>query len=382
MHDWSERKIRLITKYVGGFVNILSRYKVLYYIDGFAGAGLYDDGSTGSSLRIATLASNLDAVNRPYQLLCINIEDDEDNFARLERHTRDIGNIVSNFIGTFNNNIDHILSKIGNKPVIAFLDPFGAKGIEWNAIRRLVSRSSPTDIFIRFDQKTICRLAGFLDSTSKDASAKARLVEDIYGTSDRSLLSSYFRGDSAEERVGSCVTAYMRLLMGEMVKARGQAFSGAYPIESVKYGNKYHLVFATGSDMGLLLMSDLVFGEDRILSADHIAHHNSKKGQLGLFDTGDFSSMDDSRLDLALESDIMNLFAGKTISRKTIRIQTIMNGWFGRIGKPHYTRVLKKMIKKNTARLLSGTAGIEEAKFEILDPSDKDNTQRLHLIAD
>lgn len=375
MRDWSERKVRLITKYVDGFVRILSDYPLRYYVDGFAGAGVYDDGARGSSLRIADLAVEMDAANRPYRLRCINIEDDKDNFARLEACTRDHGDAVVNRPGTFSDNIDFILTATAGSPLVAFLDPFGAKGIEWNIVKRLLARSSPTDVFIRFDQRTLGRLAGNMDSSSRDAAAKVKVVADTYGTSDRDLLAAYFHGDSAEERVRSCIAAYTKLLVKEMSKARGRAFAGACPIESAEYGNKYHLVFATGSEMGLRLLSDLVFGEDKILSGDKAASRKSQSGQLGLFGDDEFAALDDNQLDIALERDIMSLVSGKTVTRAHIRNQVIMNGWFGRAGKSHYTRVLKVMMGNGAARLVSGTPGRDEAVFEVTGQANESDVQ-------
>lgn len=361
--------MRLITKYVDGFVRILSNYPVRYYVDGFAGAGVYDDGAKGSSLRIADLSVEMDAANRPYRLRCINIEEDRNNFAKLEECMRDHGDAVVNRLGAFGDHIDFILTTTAGNPVVAFLDPFGAKGLRWEAVKRLLSRSAPTDVFIRFDQRTLGRLAGFMDSQARDAASKVKIVADTYGTTDRDVLAAYFEGDSAEERVSSCITAYTRLLVAEMGRVRGQAFAGSCPIESVEYGNKYHLVFATGSDMGLRLLSDLVYGEESILSGDKAAHRKSRSGQLGLFDDDDFVAMDDNQLDIALERDIRRLLSGSTASRAHIRNQLMINGWFGKAGKAHYTRVLKAMATRGAARIVSGTAGREEAVVEIVGPA-------------
>ena len=74
LQEWSERKHELVIKYLEGFVRILggSTRGTIYYVDGFAGPGLYDDGAKGSPIRAAEYAQTL--LNKQYQLRCINVE--------------------------------------------------------------------------------------------------------------------------------------------------------------------------------------------------------------------------------------------------------------------------------------------------------------------
>ena len=67
MKDWSERKLRLFSAYLVGFVRILSGKGKIYYVDGFAGCGVYKDGAKGSPLRAAELAHGFAVLRLPFE---------------------------------------------------------------------------------------------------------------------------------------------------------------------------------------------------------------------------------------------------------------------------------------------------------------------------
>src|SRR6266566_273240 len=122
MHEWSERKLQLLQAYVDSAVKILGSRNRVYYIDGFAGRGMYRDGSKGSPVRIAELAKKNEIDGKSYVLKCINVEEDDEHFANLQEETARFGKTVQNFHGRFNDNLAAILKVIGSQPSIFFLD--------------------------------------------------------------------------------------------------------------------------------------------------------------------------------------------------------------------------------------------------------------------
>lgn len=66
LKDWSERKLQLLENYVAAASKIMGIIGQVYYIDGFAGEGIYDDGSKGSPVRIAELAQRYEREAKPY----------------------------------------------------------------------------------------------------------------------------------------------------------------------------------------------------------------------------------------------------------------------------------------------------------------------------
>ena len=83
MHEWSERKLQLLQRYVDPAAKILGSIKQIYYVDGFAGRGTYRDGSKGSPIRIAELAQQYEKEGKSYSFRCINVEEDDEYFANL-----------------------------------------------------------------------------------------------------------------------------------------------------------------------------------------------------------------------------------------------------------------------------------------------------------
>jgi three-Cys-motif partner protein len=145
MHEWSERKLQLLQRYIDPAAKILGSIKQIYYVDGFAGRGTYRDGAIGSPIRIAELAQQFEREGKSYSFRCINVEENDEYFANLQEETAKFGRTVQNLHGKFAGHLDHILQVMGNQPAIFFLDPFGIKGIDWSAIRKIINRAAPTD---------------------------------------------------------------------------------------------------------------------------------------------------------------------------------------------------------------------------------------------
>src|SRR6266496_2852664 len=160
LHEWSERKLKLLKNYVEAADKILGSINQIYYVDGFAGRGTYRDGGIGSPIRIAELAQQYEREGKSYSFKCINVEENAEYFANLQKETAKFGSLVQNLHGRFADNLDQILRVIGNQPAIFFLDPFGIKGIDWSAVRKIINRKAKTDLWIRFDHIELRRLDG------------------------------------------------------------------------------------------------------------------------------------------------------------------------------------------------------------------------------
>lgn len=57
MHEFSERKLQLLKKYVDAADKILGSINRIYNIDGFAGRGTYRDGAKGFSYKDRRIGS-------------------------------------------------------------------------------------------------------------------------------------------------------------------------------------------------------------------------------------------------------------------------------------------------------------------------------------
>src|SRR6266487_3102223 len=99
MHEWSDRKLKLLKAYVEPAAKILGRINRIYYVDGFAGRGTYRDGSIGSPIRIAELAQQFEREGKSYSFRCINVEENAEYFANLQKETAKFGSLVQNLHG-------------------------------------------------------------------------------------------------------------------------------------------------------------------------------------------------------------------------------------------------------------------------------------------
>src|SRR6266545_2254080 len=91
LKEWSERKLQLLERYIEAASKIMGS---VYYVDGFAGEGIYEDGSKGSPVRAAELALRYQQDAKPYILKCINVEEDEKRFTNLQATTARFGNLI------------------------------------------------------------------------------------------------------------------------------------------------------------------------------------------------------------------------------------------------------------------------------------------------
>src|SRR5207247_959919 len=87
----SKLKHLVLQRYVKEFAYHLgSARSVVYYVDGFAGAGVYEDASIreeGSPLLVARLAQQIKESVRPFDLRCLNVESNRRRFQSLQLAT-------------------------------------------------------------------------------------------------------------------------------------------------------------------------------------------------------------------------------------------------------------------------------------------------------
>jgi three-Cys-motif partner protein len=120
---WSERKHRLLRKYLEPFiakVASITQNRQIYCVDGFAGAAKYDDGKEGSPLLIAKFSDVCLNWRTPTYLKLINVEPDLETFNSLDLATQEWKQrgVVTNVNGSFNQVSAKFLSQIGNSPTL------------------------------------------------------------------------------------------------------------------------------------------------------------------------------------------------------------------------------------------------------------------------
>lgn len=340
LKEWSKRKLDIIDKYLDAAARILGSKDVVYYIDGFAGPGTYQDGSKGSPVRAVELAAGLQLADRSYALRCINVEEIPENFANLEKATVAGPGIVTNLSGEFNHHVDRILTDTALKPAVLFLDPFGLDGIDWEQLVKIIHRPAPTDLWIRFDAAYVRRLDGFFGKTSPEAQAKIALLQRVFGISDGEDLHRRLAGDDKIERREKTVIVYMDRLRSAFVEAKGDAFVGAYPIRTIQGQVKYYLVFAGSHPKAAMLASHVVYSVQDGYQRD-VDEYQSDKQQLNFLE---IVTPSQAEVDAKKAKDFAQSLADKCHGRTLTRLEacgSVWGLWFGRLGKRHVTAAIK-----------------------------------------
>jgi three-Cys-motif partner protein len=365
LKEWSERKLKILEGYLDPFVKILGSqaYEQVYFVDAFAGAGIYEDGAKGSAVRAAELAEKYQLEGKRYRLRCINIENASDNYQNLEKNTVRFGDLVLNLQGTFADNVSRILRETARSPVLCFLDPFGVKGIDWHIIKELIHRSVPTDFWIRFDHSTLFRLAGFYDSEAASADKNLATLADTYGISDHDVLRDSLTGETVQEKRHKAVNLYMKGLEEEFRQARGKGFAAYYPIRSITGQDKYFLVFATGHPRGAIIASELICSAEETYVLEKEEYQARQPRQLSLFNTD--PTEDDIFADKVqrLQEAIQENCADERLTRDEI-YERILHGWFGKIRSTHMTNALKALIDNGTITLAKGPPSNRKSVFQ------------------
>lgn len=368
LKEWSVRKLGIIKKYTDGFSKILgSRYKEIYYVDGFAGRGVYDNGEKGSPVLAAEASQAFQQSNKPFTLRCINVEKDQDNFLNLSTETKRFGSLVKNFEGSFDDNIDTILSQISGNPAVFFIDDFGVKGTDWESVEKVIARKDSTDIWIRFDHRTVRRLSGFYYSEAKEADSKLNTLQNLFGISDKDYLQARLDGGTPEKRIDNAVALYIEQLEKTFGK---KGFAASYPIISMDGQNKYHLIFACSNKTAATLASNIVNGTEEQFqhTKGEIIEQQAKQMSLFTLELTE-KQIFEGKVQESKHA-ILQLSKNKPFSRIELHYELMLNDkkWFGRIGRTHLTQALRELLSETPPKVKSkGTPGNDESIFTILE---------------
>ena len=276
-------KIEMLRSYLQTWFSILGatfKGRDLWYIDGFAGPGEYENYKQGSP--IAALAAAEAARNEVARWLagsirCVFIEQDRaryDNLVRKLAETPERQGIArSPFHGAFVEGVAWLREQTTNPfvsgdPVFAFIDPFGAKGMSFNVVRDLLSRRS-CEVLVNLDSDGVGRIY----QAGEDAGHRT-LLNDIFG--DEEWEAELANAGPLHEAARRVLALYKRKLRAIPQVAYAFSFEMRKQYDILDY----HLVFASQHPRGLEKMKEVMKKIDKngsyCFSDDHV-------GQSGLF---------------------------------------------------------------------------------------------------
>lgn len=214
--SWSATKHRVVLRYLQSFCFNLGgtgkgKSKYLNYVDGFAGAGQYDEGigiedyinssnfwkrygsvfldTDGSPLIALKMARIFEEESR-VGLRCFFSEANHKNFKKLEDSCRPFDSTIKPVLyrSAFSSILPDILKNLDGYPTLFFLDTFGVKDLAFEEILRL-SRYVSTyrgELFLLFHNISVARHAG--QSTAKSDNPRMLKAADTYSNNLTSLL--------------------------------------------------------------------------------------------------------------------------------------------------------------------------------------------------
>ena len=153
-----------------------STHPVVHYLDGYAGPGVYGDGTPGSPALAAQVG---DLVAHIRDVRVTFVEKERANAEALASFVESTQLNASVHHAELSDVIDKVLDTCQGAPLLAFLDPFGL-AVGFDQLVKVANRKAPTDILVNVSLSALRRNAGHLTTTSSNAQylrSSAKIVE-------------------------------------------------------------------------------------------------------------------------------------------------------------------------------------------------------------
>lgn len=259
---WARIKHGLLRGYLSLFLGKLgSAASKVYYVDGFAGSGKLGDGSDGSPIFAARLATNPPTKSTVGKLRCINVE--KEVFAELESAMAQfvMSGLVKNIQGSFEDALPAILEETEGFPALFFIDPFGTEGAVSSTIEKIAKRSGPTEVLIRYDDTRVKRLIKWVHSHRDSLDDQQRRTAEAFQQRCNDLTEEQTAQAVIElladgDREGSreiLIASYLKLITDRT----SFQFSLHFPIRNPNTrGHKYYFAHFCQHPDGYIYMAD------------------------------------------------------------------------------------------------------------------------------
>lgn len=272
--DWGRIKHIILQRYIRLYVGKLGfSNPTIYYVDGFAGQGVYGDKEVGSAYIGAESAASPIQGSRKDVLRCINVEEDAKVFAELEKNlaSHKATGLVTNLQGAFHSNLPGILAKVGTVPAFFFIDPFGSQGIETETLKQIRKGRDSSEILVRYDDTRVKRLLSWAVNNADHISeghrkSALKFAQRVLQLTDEEALAELNTLDGDKDGTREA------LIQGYMQQVRSVAgfkFALRYPIRNPRTdGHKYYLVHFCNHPDGYHYMAHFMAQAERAYEED------------------------------------------------------------------------------------------------------------------
>ena len=254
---WSRIKDRTLGSYsVPYFTKVSKLGQWIVVVDAFAGPGVFEDGSKGSPVILCDAAEQ----RVPQQYRAIFGNRDVGHHTRLKtelaplieaKKVQAIHGRADDLLGQ----LDASMAKLGQATLLVYLDPFGLKGCEFEALKPFLGRdqTASTEIIMNVSVPTIYRLSGRKALSEGRSSPQISKLQDLLS---RVLGGDYWRDFmlAAEPNVDGVMRIYRQQLASYL------PWVGACPVQEDEFsGVKYYMTFCSGHSDAMVLMNDIMF---------------------------------------------------------------------------------------------------------------------------
>ena len=191
---------------------ILSRYPIVFaskagsataggrvlFLDGYAGAGRYDDGSPGSPLLFMAAASRSEEWSTLRQVEALFVEQDPAHCTKLRHVLAEAAPQGIRFRvaqGDLGQRLPELLPLATDAAMFVFLDPFGT-ALDRTQLRGLLTerpRWPPTEVLLHFSVSTVARVGGLLRKAQRHNEPLTTGARKTVANVDRFLGGSWWQ---------------------------------------------------------------------------------------------------------------------------------------------------------------------------------------------
>jgi three-Cys-motif partner protein len=215
----------LLDSYVKGWASILlgnasrpGKFRQIWFVDAFAGAGGDEHGHPGSPVIAAQIACDVNAARFPLGIgkrggmRVLAFETDEEFIGLLTERMKGFTDCspwiakVRNY--SLDTRIDHVVGHLKQDPALYFLDPFGVDGLSASVVKRIFE-GDHNEVLALFCDEGAVRLAGKVRVGDVDAEAMADAAEaevraagSLFGEEDVARQAAAARGKAGRAAAG------------------------------------------------------------------------------------------------------------------------------------------------------------------------------------
>lgn len=258
----TKAKHDILDDYLGGWYAKLSAYPRVLFFDGFAGRGIYNDGTHGSPLIALKKLLDHSALNRmtSCEFVFMFVEKDA---ANAELLTEAVEKLKATYVpfptnvkvhvveGEFAATAGRISSELAAQkkrqaPTFAFIDPFGYSGLSMDVIADFVQFSG-SEVFVNFMVGHVQRFV------LRDGQGAA--IKDLFGMTPDEVMENF---DSDQKRV-----EYLRDVYVTRLRDRAKfPYVNSFEMKNASGNVSYYLIHGTRHPEGVRLMKAAMWKVD------------------------------------------------------------------------------------------------------------------------